>query len=486
MRIKLAALVVGILLVFGGLINWFVIGNLEKDAKTKLEKSLISSFQVYKKAQRANQEERLDVVRKFAAEKNIIDAIMMETDTPEKMEERHFKIFEQVEIISRLRYFGDTYIVTDAEGVELARTQVAQWRKNRFGDRKIVKDALAGESGEDVWLLDGKVTIVDASPIVSEGKVIGILVMCNFIDEDLVKQEKAIVFDDFAYFSRNALIASSLPTDKHTALNTFVQRNSSKIAQVLLSKNDYFEEKLKLVEDTYVVLLSPLAGGQGDQSLAGFMLISSETKWLKEFVSGRNFMLIISICLVLLGISVAFIIIQKAYDAIDFVLEGAHQIIIGNKDYEFTSDDDFLNQLGQTLNLMIAILLGKYIPEDEEEADQMSLRGSLGTGKAGAGPVDRMLIETVEEQADGEKKVDDTAVSEMADMDAYYDKLFGEFIAAKKAIGEDVSLITKGNMVAKLMRAEEKLIEKHGCKKVHFVIKVEKKKVTLKPTPIWD
>jgi len=79
---------------------------------------------------------------------------------------------------------------------------------------------------------------------------------------------------------------------------------------------------------------------------------------------------------------------EAGYNAIDFVLEGAHQIIIGNRDFEYSSPDKYLRSIGEAMNLMVAILIGKYIPVDEEDANRMALRGrdhSRGHRRVGFG-----------------------------------------------------------------------------------------------------
>ncbi len=478
MRLKLGLLIFGVLLLFALLINFYVIGNLEQDSISKLEHSLIHSYRVYNKAQVVTRVERQEIVSKFAEENDIVSALMMPSTTPEEIEERHFKLFEKLEVISRLRYYGDLFIVLDTEGVEQARTQVAGQKNNSFGDDKAVKAALKGETVEDIWLLDGKIMIVDLCPIRSGGQVIGALLMANTVDDDLVKQEQSVVFGDFAFFSQSRVIASTLTSGKQAALNSYVMSNGGRIARVLLSKNEYFEDRVQLGDETYVLVLSPMTSMQ-EQGLLGFTILRSETAWLDEFVGSRNFLMLFSLLLMLLCVSGAFLIIQRAYEAIDFILEGAHQIIVGNKDYQWASDDDYLNQLGQTLNLAIAILLGKYIPEDEEEAASLTLRGSLDSGKA-KGIRDRMIIESVEDEASFEV----TPPAETGD--AYFDKLLADFIAAKQDAGEDVSQITKERFIAKLQRTEQRLINKHNCKRVYFSVRIANGKVTLKPTPEWD
>lgn len=480
MRVKLGILIVGILVLFGFFTSYYIIGNLEKDADNKLEQALIASYRIYASAHRATMENRLDVVRNFTREPEIIQTMKLPANTPELAEDRHFKLFEKLEVISRLRYEGDIFIVLDAEGVEQARTQVAAWKKNSFAGYKAVKDALSGKDMEDILLINDHLMIVDIVPIRDTSSILGAMIMGNRIDEGQVRQEREICFGDFVFFSQDQVIASTLSSEKQRDLDGFVKQNSQKIARVLLSKNDYFEDKIELGGEEYFVVLSSMPSVH-EQGLAGFMILRSRTQWLREFDGSRNFLFLFSVLLVLLGVSGAMLIVQKAYNAIDFVLEGAHQIIVGNKDYQFTSDDDYLNQLGQTLNLAVAILLGKYIPEDEDESGRMSVKGSLDAAARAKNGGDRMIIEAVDETDRAARPKTDAA-----DPDAYLHQLYVDFVKAKKEAGEDVSEVTKDRLIAKLRRAEEKLVERHKCRRVVFSVRVSNGKVTLKPTPIWD
>jgi len=479
MRLKLALMIVALFFCFSLLINYFI-GQIEDDSRGKLVATLIHSHKAYTKTFRVNKEERLDVVRGFASEQAIIDTLKKPAETEDELDDKHFKIFEKLEVLSNLKYYGDTFIVLDKDGNELARTLVATWKKNKFGNYQVVQDAINGNDGEDIWQLDGRIQFVDITPIRDGGSVIGLMVMANVIDEELVKQEQEIAAGEFSFFSNNRVITSSLSSLKQGALNKFVQQNSSQIAKVLSSKNQYFKERIKLGDETFLALMAPIPASD-ENGLAGFMILRSESYWLKIFDGIRNFIMLLTILFIVLGVSISFLLVQKAYDAIDFILEGAHQIIVGNKEYQFVSNDEFLNQLGQTLNLMIAILLGKYIPEDEEEAAAMAMRGTLD-GKQPELSNSNLLIETVDENAS--MGSGSTAEGFNTD-DEYYNSLYDEFIDAKKKVGEDVSQITKDKMIAKLKRAEVKLLEKHGCVSVRFNVKVEGGKVALKPTPIW-
>jgi len=410
---------------------------------------------------------------------------MLPADTDQAAEDRHFEVFTKLEALSRLKYPAYQIIITDADGAELARTQTGKWFKERWADKyKLVRQVIdTGIEGEDIWMMKDRISIASAVPVRFDGRLVGVLIVGNAIDEELARMEKSIGGSDYAFYSRDRVIASTLTSVRQAYLNDYVSRNSEKIAQVLLSRGDYFKENIVLGEEEYSILLSPMPSMQ-DQTLAGFAMMRSVSHHLKPYSDMRTFLMIVTVLFILLGIPLALLILQEAYRSIDFILEGAHQIIVGNKDYQFSSNDPALVGLGQAMNLMIAILLGKYIPEDEDEINQMALKGGAPGVRAKAivakATTESLPIQSMsDEGAARAVKVDE-------DRETYFERLFNEFIAAKKKVGEDISLVTKDRLIQKLLRTEEKLCEKHGVKAVRFEVHIEDNKVTLKPFPIKD
>jgi len=432
-------------------------------------------------------DKRMETVRKLAREENLLNAIIKPVEEGKILKDKHFEIFAKLDVLAQLRYPSDFIAVTDIDGVELARTASGKWYKERWADKyKVVRNALKGIEGEDIWKVKGRISIVNCVPLKSEGKVLGALIVANGIDEELARAEKVVGGSNYAFFSKDRIISSTITSVRQAQLNDYFLRNSDRIAKVLLSRGDYFKETMLLGDETYDILLAPMTSIQ-EKTLAGFAIIRSVSHHLRSYSQMRTYLFVVSLLFVLLGIPLALLILQQAYDTIDFILEGAHQIVIGNKDYQFSSEDPDLVGLGQAMNLMIAILLGKYIPEDEDEMDQMALKGAaFSRGKAKAAKVaqvisDPVLIETMNE-AD-EKSIADAGAE---DRDAHYKRLFDEFIKAKMRVGDDVSMVTKDRLRQKLERTEAKLCEKHGVKSVRFEVHVDGKKVTLKPFPVKD
>lgn len=478
MRLKLGLMIVLSFLAFGLLTSFYILRGLEDESRDQLKQSLRQSFAVYTKAQRASREERLDIVRAYSREPEILTAFLMPADTEEAAKERHFELFHKMEVLSNLRYSkNELFIVVDASGNELSRTRVAQWRNNRYNDKLIVREALQGRGGEDIWIMDGKTMVMDAVPLFNNGAVIGAMLMGNTFNEDFITQEKALVFGQFAVFSATQVLSSSLNSDKQVALSEYITKNGEKIASVLMAKdNTPVEESMVLGDETYIAEFSRIPT-QSNQGHAGYILLANEDQWLKGHGPAHSVLALLTFLMIVVSFSLAMVIVQKGYDAVDFVLEGVHQIIMGNKDFEFQSKDKYLSQIGQSLNIAIAILLGKYIPDDEEDANRMAAKGGFDAGVKN--PAERLMIQTMDTEAETEMME-----SEAEEEETYYDKLYADFVSAKRKNGEETKDLSRQMLVAKLNRAADKLAEKHNCQKVRFRVRVENGKVSFKPYPI--
>ena len=68
--------------------------------------------------------------------------------------------------------------------------------------------------------------------------------------------------------------------------------------------------------------------------------------------------------------------------------------------------------------------------------------------------------------------------------DAFYERIFQEYVAAKQGLGENVASITKDRFVQRLQANEQSLLKKHGCRMVRFQVQTRGPQVNLRPVII--
>ena len=143
-----------------------------------------------------------------------------------------------------------------------------------------------------------------------------------------------------------------------------------------------------------------------------------------------------------------------------------NEIINGNMEYAFDALQEF-EGLANALNVMLARLLGRPEPGEEEE------------GSAAWRP-DMLAIEEISHG------VTDVDVQRLAaePEDAYHARLFQEYMAARTSAGLSVEGITAPGFSQKLRANEAMLKARHKSNMVRFVVHSSAGQVSLRPIRI--
>ncbi len=175
-----------------------------------------------------------------------------------------------------------------------------------------------------------------------------------------------------------------------------------------------------------------------------------------------------------LGISMVGLYLshRRLIAQVDQVELGITDIINGNVDRTFRPVGLELDGLANGLNVMLARLLGRPEPGEEEFDDE-------------GNPIIPGRVE-FEESEEGAKPQTDPDLARLAQESEpdYYKRVFTEYVAARKSVGspDDVSF---ENFIAKLKVNEGKLKAQYQCRAVRFRVVTKDNKVTLKPVPIF-
>jgi hypothetical protein len=156
----------------------------------------------------------------------------------------------------------------------------------------------------------------------------------------------------------------------------------------------------------------------------------------------------------------------------DDIEDGINDIINGNLDRTIRPVGADLDGLAHALNVMLARLLGRPEPGEEEFDEQGNL--------VHAGTVNFDTEELANLSAA------DTAAMDLAQEPEpeYYSRVFKEYVQAREQVGEPTESVTYENFVAKLRLNESNLKGKYQCSAVRFRVVVTDDKVSLKPVPI--
>lgn len=156
--------------------------------------------------------------------------------------------------------------------------------------------------------------------------------------------------------------------------------------------------------------------------------------------------------------------------------DGLLAIINGRTDLRFGIEHADLGGLVFRLNSLLNQLLG--VQEDETDAEGRPSRAPASASFRDALEVDERMaaLPTNEIPPDAKALLDEPE-------DAYYARIFAEYIAAKKSLGDPVDHITRDAFVARLKSSEHEVARKHG-KPVRYKIEVRGKEIVLLAVPL--
>jgi hypothetical protein len=175
-----------------------------------------------------------------------------------------------------------------------------------------------------------------------------------------------------------------------------------------------------------------------------------------------------ALAIALLGV---FLSHRRLLTQVDQIELGVNDIINGNVDRTFRPVGLELDGLANGLNVMLARLLGRPEPGEEEFDDDGN----------------QIIQGRVEfDEGDGTASAPDPDLAALAQESEpdYYKRVYTEYLSARKASGnpDEVSF---ENFIAKLKVNEGKLRAQHQCRAVRFRVVMKDGKVTLKPVPIF-
>lgn len=343
----------------------------------------------------------------------------------------------------------------------------------------------------DIWYYGDKMLKIGVAPVVDpyikvdkgdpESKsIIGAIVIAYAQTSKSAQQDKALLGTEIAYYDANRVVASSFTRDqsgeedtaKSKQLTEVVARGALSETQdgqrVIVGGTPYLVAAVKLPRAATRPLPAP---PEYPPVTAGAVVLSpivaSPEAWrIKLFVMVLG---LGSLVIAMLGLALSH---RRLVAQIDQVELGVTDIINGNVDRTFRPVGEELEGLSNGLNVMLARLLGRPEPGEEDFDDE-------------GNPIipGRVEFEDGEGAPAPTTDPDLAALAQESEPD-YYKRVYTEYLAARRATGhpDEVSF---ENFIAKLKVNEGKLRAQYQCRAVRFRVVTKDGKVSLKPVPIF-
>jgi hypothetical protein len=219
-----------------------------------------------------------------------------------------------------------------------------------------------------------------------------------------------------------------------------------------------------------------------------FAVLGNRTEAM-QLASTANVILIMLVlgALLVIGYGVAVgTMIMRPIEAIE---EGILQVINGRTDLRLETDSAELGGLAFRINQLLNVFTGTEEATEDEEG-KLSVPPSAGHWKD-AEFSDARAASTPSAEASGAASADDVIedpelASQLgAESEAEYNaRVYGEYVAAKQSLGENVSSIPQDRFVQRLKGRGDALVQKHGCRMVRFQVQTVGEQVVLRPVVI--
>lgn len=339
-----------------------------------------------------------------------------------------------------------------------------------------VGKALDGVANKDVWNFDGHLYRVGAAPIRSRaGQVVGALVVGYVASAKDAESDREKLGCQVAYFLDGKIHASSFKKEggesaeeKQLAAQLF---DGPRLADAAIAGSLSKPTVVKIGSEDFLAATGPLPGNL-TKSKSGFVVLASLVAASSAIPAVSFLVFMLGAIGLVVAVGAAVLTAMRFLQPLDKIETGVAEVINGNRDYSFDSPSQDFEGLANALNVMLARLLGRPDPSDDdvgsEGQQQQRWGGELSVDASATGP------QTTPE------------VAALADEPAekYYPRIFDEYVAARKQTGESLEGLALDGFVAKLKQNEANLQKKYGTRMVRFKVVVKNGQTTLKPVPI--
>jgi hypothetical protein len=350
--------------------------------------------------------------------------------------------------------------------------------------RKIVISEIWDYPGKGLMRV-GIASVVDPSATPPTGDddgvvVVGAVVLAYSLTAAQATELERNLGTDVAFFSNGRVDATSLgPTgtaDAQRVLGALLPPKSEKspkgmnladpragVVNVTIAGNDYLAASARAPRSAS----RPLPGDYPPATSGAIVLMTPDPG-----VAGsvRTFILLVGVGSLVVALLGLYLANRRMLAQVDQIEVGVADIINGNVDRTFRPVGQELDGLANGLNVMLARLLGRPEPGEEELDDD-------------GNPIVQGRVE-FEDQAEAAPGTDPelARLAQEPEPD-YYKRVYTDYKNARASVGQPDE-VSFENFIAKLKVNEGKLRAQYQSRAVRFRVVTKDGKVTLKPVPI--
>jgi len=484
MRLKIiAGNLVAVLLL--GLVSYFLVGSdLEQQLSNRVRTQIVNDQALLDRSLRLLALEFVSQVKQRATDPDVALVFTALDD-----EGRRTRAFEAAERSSAWlgdparggRGRPDIVVVTDDAGKVVARNA----DRNRMNGMQLDASVPAlratlrdGEASHAIWkkVDEGKLLEVAAAAIRNEqGTITGALVVGYDLSNGLAQAEgKTLGGRDVAFIADDKVYSSSFSESIAKQLRAYLYGPAKPATDAALGGAVSNPWTASLDTSEYVGVIAPLPSAPG--SKVAYAVLANRTQAVGIVPEATQTLILLTIVFSIVVLGYGFMVGNSIVKPIEEIEEGVLAVINGNTDLRLATSNPDYGGLAYRINQLLNVFTGVSEGEAEDEQGRVSTvrqdawkdsafsDGAAGGGGGGAAQGGA---------AGNPDVVDDPAVAARLAAEpeeAYYKRVFAEYVAAKKAAGESVANIPEDRFTQRLKGNEQALVKKHGCRAVRFQV----------------
>jgi hypothetical protein len=335
---------------------------------------------------------------------------------------------------------------------------------------------VTGQAGSDVWYESDRYLATYVAVRDDQRRIVGAVVIGRPLNDTLSRVSEATTGRPLVIVVPKG---DTFDVVAHSALQTASLDESVGSGAKEMLKNALAHQQTDVVRDgELLVAASPLPGFEDGKRA---LLVAAAPAALIQDPTGIAMLPIFGAMAVglVLVIVAGWLLGNYITRPINMLEEGLLAILNGQTDKRFELDHAELGGLAFRIDQLINQLMG--VEEDTTDAE-----GRVSGSPNAANFTEALAVDDRRMQAQaGEGTLDPEAISQLASEppSQYYARIYREYIAAKRAIGEGTEHITEQAFAARIQAMEEDATNKYG-RPVRYQVQARNKEVVLLAVPL--
>lgn len=336
-----------------------------------------------------------------------------------------------------------------------------------------------GSARYGVWRHDNALLQVGAAPVRNdEGGIVGALLVGYDLSNGYAQRESEVIGHDLLFITDEGVYSTSTSVDVRDAVQASLYSAPLDVeTSAALAGKPTLPWTAMLRGAPHVGMTAVLPMARGVR--AGYVVLARQDKHT-ALASVTDTILWLTL-LGLLGVAIyGYIAANNVMEPIEQMEDDLLAVINGRSDVRLEVDTPELGGLSYRINQLINLFTG--VAEEDEEGravtssgawEAVSITGPGAESQSESGPK-------------GAARSDDPEAAALAAMPEpeYYAQLYADYVAAKRAVGEDVANVPEERFVERIRGNAEHLMKKHGATMVRFKVETIGGQINLKPVII--